>query len=65
MLGWVKREAVRACGYRAAFAVDPQPVGLAAYEIPRVGLYEATPAYLSLKLSGLHRQALPGAPVLS
>lgn len=56
-------EAVRACGYRAAFAVDPRRVGLPAYEIPRVGLYAADAAYLSLKLSGLHRRPIRRAPL--
>ena len=51
--------AVRAAGYRAAFAQDPIGVGLPAYEIPRVGLYAADPPYLAAKLSGLHRRALP------
>lgn len=53
-------EAVRAAGFRAAFAVDPLPVGLPAYEIPRIGLYVANPDYLSVKLSGLHQRALHG-----
>lgn len=53
-------EAVRECGYRAGFAMDPLPVGLPRFEIPRVGIYASHPAYLSLKLSGLHRSALPG-----
>ncbi len=56
-------EAVRACGYRAAFAVDPRRVGLPAYEIPRVGLYAADAAYLSLKLSGLHRRPIRRTPL--
>jgi len=49
-------EAVRAAGYRAAFAEDPRGVGLPSYEIPRVGLYSAESPYLSVKLSGLHRR---------
>jgi hypothetical protein len=53
-------EAVRAVGYRAAFAVDALPVGLPGYEIPRVGIYAAHSDYLSVKLSGLHRRALHG-----
>jgi peptidoglycan/xylan/chitin deacetylase (PgdA/CDA1 family) len=52
--------AVKEAGYRAAFAVDPVPVGMPAYEIPRVAVYSASPGYLSVKLSGLHRQALRG-----
>ncbi len=47
--------AVRAAGYRAAFALDRRGAGLPAYEIPRIGLYSADPGYLGLKLSGLHR----------
>lgn len=47
--------AVRACGYRAAFAEDSLGVGMPEYEIPRVGIYQAEHAYLDLKLSGLHR----------
>lgn len=53
-------EAVRQAGYRAAFAVDPLPVGLSHFEIPRVGIYASDPAYLSLKTSGLHRRAVRG-----
>lgn len=56
--------AVCQAGYRAAFAVDPLPVHLPAYEIPRIGVYAAKPAYLSLKMSGLHRRALRG-PILA
>lgn len=51
-------EAVRAAGYRAAFAVRPLNVGVPLYEIPRVDLYSASPAYLSLKLSGLHMRPI-------
>ena len=54
-------EAAQRAGYRAAFAVDPLPVGLPAYEIPRLGIYAADPAYLSLKVSGLYRRALRGS----
>ncbi len=53
-------EAVRAAGYIAAFAVDSCKVGLPAFEIPRIGIYSADPAYLSLKLSGLHRRPIKG-----
>jgi len=53
-------EAVRAADYRAAFAVDPLPIGLPAYEIPRVGIYASNPNYLNVKLSGLYRPALYG-----
>lgn len=57
-------EAVQQAGYRAAFAVIPQRVGLPTYEIPRLDLYSARPDYLSVKLSGLHLPALRG-PVFS
>ncbi len=50
--------AVRAAGYRAAFALDSRAVGMPAFEIPRVGLYGSAPGYLALKLSGLHRPPL-------
>lgn len=49
-------EAVRAAGYRAAFAEDSKNAGVHGYEIPRVGLYSADAGYLSVKLSGLHRR---------
>jgi peptidoglycan/xylan/chitin deacetylase (PgdA/CDA1 family) len=55
-------EAVRAAGYRAAFAVDSRGVGLPAFEIPRIGIYAAGRPYLGAKLSGLHRRPLP-API--
>ncbi len=55
---WRVAEAVRRAGYRAAFAESSRDIGLAAYEIPRVGLYRHDPAYLSFKLSGLHQPAL-------
>jgi peptidoglycan/xylan/chitin deacetylase (PgdA/CDA1 family) len=61
----VVAEAVRDAGYRAAFAVIPNPVGLSAFEIPRVDLYFSNPDYLSLKLSGLHQPALRGSPLSS
>jgi peptidoglycan/xylan/chitin deacetylase (PgdA/CDA1 family) len=53
-------EAVRASGYRAAFAEDTRNVGLPLFEIPRIGIYAPDPAYMGLKLSGLHRFALRG-----
>jgi peptidoglycan/xylan/chitin deacetylase (PgdA/CDA1 family) len=56
-------EAARASGYRAAFAVIPQGVGLPAYEIPRADLYYPDPDYLALKLSGL-RWPAQRAPIL-
>ncbi len=61
--------AVCDAGYRAAFAEDAIGLGAAgigspAYEIPRVGLYGSDPAYLAVKLSGLHRRALPPAPIM-
>lgn len=52
--------AVKAAGYRAAFAVDPHPLGMPLFEIPRVGIYASEPAYLSVKLSGLHRRPVFG-----
>lgn len=51
-------QATQKAGYRAAFAVDSRQQGLPAYEIPRVGLYHAQPAYLSTKLNGLYRRPL-------
>ena len=48
--------AVRDAGYRAAFAEDPVGAGLPDFEIPRIGLYAHDAAYLSAKLSGLHRR---------
>jgi len=53
-------EAVRSAGYQAAFAVDTRNLGLPAFEIPRISIYFANRAYLSLKLSGLHRRAIRG-----
>jgi peptidoglycan/xylan/chitin deacetylase (PgdA/CDA1 family) len=49
-------------GYVAAFAVDPHNVGIPLFEIPRVGIYSSNPAYLSAKLSGLHRRAVKRIP---
>jgi len=49
---------VRSAGYRAAFAVDPLHISDFRWEIPRIGIYQADDAYLSLKLSGLHRRPL-------
>jgi peptidoglycan/xylan/chitin deacetylase (PgdA/CDA1 family) len=51
-------EAVKLCGYRAAFAENIRHVGMPAFEIQRIGIYAAGPAYLSLKLSGVHRRAI-------
>jgi peptidoglycan/xylan/chitin deacetylase (PgdA/CDA1 family) len=45
--------AVRDAGYRAAFVERSRGLGGGRWEIPRVGLYSAVPAYLSAKLSGL------------
>jgi peptidoglycan/xylan/chitin deacetylase (PgdA/CDA1 family) len=56
-------EAARSAGYRAAFAVDPIPVGLPAYEIPRIDLYWTDPAYLDVKLSGLFRRPIKDNPL--
>lgn len=51
-------EAVRAAGYRAAFAVDVRVGEDPRLEIPRIGLYETDPAYLAWKLSGLVQRPL-------
>ena len=51
-------EAVRDSGYRAAFAIADHKTGLPIYNIPRIGIYDHKPAYLSLKLSGLYRPAI-------
>ena len=48
-----------AAGYSAAFVIDPKGLGSGHLELPRVGIYQADSAYLSLKLSGLHRRPLP------
>lgn len=50
--------AVGRAGYRAAFAENSVGVGLPAYEIPRIGLYDCAAPYLGAKLSGLHRRPL-------
>lgn len=55
--------AVRDAGYRAAFVEDSRRLGLGCWEIPRIGLYSAAPAYLAAKLSGLHRRPLRRLPV--
>lgn len=57
-------EAVQRAGYTAAFGVENGPDTIPKYEIPRIGLYAADPAYLGLKLSGLYRRPLAAAPVL-
>jgi len=49
-------------GYAAAFAIDPVGLGSPDLEVPRVGIYAVDRRYLSLKLSGLHRPALPVVP---
>lgn len=51
--------AAEAAGYRAAFTEDSRGLGLGRFEIPRIGLYSADPAYLAAKVSGLHRRPLP------
>ena len=53
-------ESVRCAGYIAAFVEDSLNVGLPLFEIPRIGIYSADPAYLALKLSGLHRLPIKG-----
>jgi len=52
--------AVQHAGYRAAFAVDSRNLGLPVFEIPRIGIYRANPAYLDAKLCGLYRKCLIG-----
>lgn len=52
--------AVRAAGYRGAFVEESRRLGGGLYEIPRLGVYSAEPAYLSVKLSGLFRRPLGG-----
>ena len=51
-------DAVHAVGYRAAFVEESRGLGLGRWEIPRIGLYSARPAYLAAKLSGLYRRPL-------
>jgi len=53
-------EAAKNVGYRAAFAVNSNNVGLSDYEIPRIGIYQAGSPYLNTKMSGLHRPPLKG-----
>ncbi len=48
-----------AAGYTAAFAIDSTGMAPQAYELPRVGIYQAGRWYLAPKLSGLHRRPLP------
>ena len=48
-------ETAKRVGYVAAFAVNCNKVGIPNFEIPRIGLFQADPAYLDLKLSGLFR----------
>ncbi len=50
--------AVRAAGYRAAFVEESRGLGLGRWEIPRIGVYGADPAYLGAKLCGLYRRPL-------
>jgi peptidoglycan/xylan/chitin deacetylase (PgdA/CDA1 family) len=57
-------DAAKQVGYRAAFVMDSQKLGSPAYEIPRIGLYDADPIYLALKLSGLHRPPLSKSRIL-
>jgi peptidoglycan/xylan/chitin deacetylase (PgdA/CDA1 family) len=49
--------ATRAAGYRAAVAENARGVGLPSFEIPRIGIYDPSPALLEAKLSGLFRRA--------
>ena len=57
--------AVQSAGYRAAFVEETRGLGLAEFEIPRIGLYRADAAYLGAKLSGLHRRPLPLGPAVA
>ena len=50
--------AVKGSGYRAAFVEESKQLGQPKFEIPRVGLYDASRVYISLKLSGLHQRAI-------
>ena len=54
-------EAVREAGYRAGFAVDPLPVGMPLFEIPRVEVYWSDAAYLDVKFSGVFRKPVRGS----
>ncbi|MCE9644895.1 MAG: polysaccharide deacetylase family protein [Chloroflexi bacterium] len=56
---WTVMDAVKNAGYHAAFAVDSLELGSPLFEISRIGLYQTNFAYLTLKLSGLHRAPLP------
>lgn len=49
-------EAVRAAGYRAAFAAVSSGVGMPIYEISRIGVYLPDVYYLDVKLSGLYHR---------
>lgn len=49
-------EATMQAGYRAAFAENERGAGHPSFEIPRVGIYEASRAVLEAKLSGLFRR---------
>ena len=51
-------EAVKQAGYTSAFVEQQQKVGIPSMEIKRVGIYQAEPAYLSTKLSGLYQPVL-------
>ncbi|NIS68858.1 MAG: polysaccharide deacetylase family protein [Proteobacteria bacterium] len=56
-------ETVRAAGYDAAFSENSRNVGFPVLEIPRVGIYSASLAYVSAKLSGLHRRPIGRPPL--
>lgn len=49
-------EAVRAAGYKWAFALMPKGVGLPQYEVPRMDISFPYPYYLDAKLSGLYQR---------
>lgn len=57
-------EAVQSAGYTAGFAVDSHKVGLAQFEIPRIGIYNHRASYLGAKLSGIYRAPLNG-PIIA
>lgn len=55
--------AVRAAGYKAAFAVWSKNVGVRNYEIRRIGLYKSSAAYLDGKLNGIYQRPYHGPAV--
>lgn len=55
-------KAAQSAGYRAAFVERSRGLGLGALEIPRVGIYDSSEAYLAAKFSGVHQRPLPVRP---